>query len=104
MINMQEKIKYHEIMALGFKEEICNDNVYFKEHGFKYAIITLTLRTHIYLEWDKATQLTEMIRVNRDDKILKRMPIKNLDHLKEMIDFFSDKPVSQDYNAYTTAC
>ena len=101
---MQERIKYHEIMSLGFKEEFCHDDVYFREHGFQYSIITLTLRTHIYLEWAKETQKAEMIRINKDDKILKKMPIKNLDHLKEIIDFFSDKPIGQDYSAYTTAC
>ena len=38
---MQEQIKYHEIMSLGFKEEFCYDEVYFRENGFQYAIIYL---------------------------------------------------------------
>ena len=101
---MQERIKYHEIMALGFKEDECEDNVYFKEHGFKYAIISLKLTKYIYIDWAKETKLAEMVRINKEDNVMKRMPIKNLDHLKEIIDFFSDKSTGQDYSAYTTAC
>ena len=50
---MQEQIKYHEIMSLGFKGDFCNNEVYFRENGFQYAIITLKLIKNIYIDWDK---------------------------------------------------
>ncbi len=89
----QEKIRYKDVIDLGFKEQICSDNVYFNEFGFKYAIITKYLTKKIYLDWVKETQLCEIIRINnkRDFHIIKRSPIKNLTHLKEIIDFFSDE-------------
>jgi len=98
---MQQKIKYSEIMSLGFKEEETSDKIYFKEFGFPYCIITLKLTKKIYLDWAKETQLCQMVRI-KDTKncdILKRMPIKDLQHLKEIIDFFSDKKVEKfDYS------
>lgn len=36
------KIDYSEIMNLKFKEELIDDKNYFNQHGFQYAIITLT--------------------------------------------------------------
>ena len=102
---MQEEIKYHEIMSLGFKEEFCYDEVYFRENGFQYAIITLKLTKNIYIDWDKRTQLAEMIRLDKDYvHIKKKMPIRDLLHLKEIVDFFSDKVITQNYNTFQTAC
>ena len=102
---MQERIKYHEIMSLGFKEEFCHDDVYFREYGFQYVITTLKLTKYIYLDWDKATQFVKMVRLNKDlVHIEKEMLIKDLTHLQDMIYFFSDKKVSQDYNPYAAAC
>ena len=102
---MQERIKYHEIMSLGFKEEKCHDDVYFKEYGFQYAITTLKLTKYVYLDWDKVTQFVKMVGLNKDlVHIEKEMLIKDLIHLQDIIDFFSDKPIDQDYSAYTTAC
>ena len=46
-----------------------------------------------------------MIRLDKDYvHIKKKMPIKDLLHLKEIIDFFSDKVITQNYNVYPTAC
>jgi len=86
----QEKINYSEIMALGFSEEECSDDVYYKQYGYAYCQITLKLTKRIYLDWAKETQLCEMVRIDspKTCNIKKRMPIKNLAHLKEMINFF----------------
>ena len=88
----QEKINYKEVMDLGFTEEFIGDDIYFKEHGFEYSIITKKLTKKVSLDWVKDTKLCEMVRVdnNRDSNIKKRMKIKNLDHLKEIVYFFSD--------------
>lgn len=89
----QEKINYGVIMALGFEEETISDNVFFNEYGFDYTHITLKLTKKIYLDWAKETQLCELIRMTKPKTgdIGKRMPIKNLEHLKEIINFFSDE-------------
>ena len=90
---IQEKINYDEIMSLGFNEEIVDDKVYEAEHGYSYAIIHKDLTKRIYLEWWKDTKLCDMVRMDSPKKcnVLKRMPIRNLEHLKEIINFFSDE-------------
>ena len=89
----QEKIKYHIIIDLGFTEEIVKDETYFKQFGYDYCIINFNLTDKIYLEWTKETQLCELIRVDDPKKgnILKRIPVNNIEELKYIIDFFTDK-------------
>jgi hypothetical protein len=101
----QEQIDYADVIALGFTEEPCEDGVYFNIYGFKWCIITLELTEVIYLDWAKETRLCKMVRLdnNIDNNVVKEMPIKNLEHLKEMIDFFSDKKQYK-YDSMTSAC
>ena len=90
---MENKIKYETIKDLGFTEVEEYDQVYFLEYGFPYTIIQLFLTDLIYLEWAKETQLCELIRVDsiEEQNILSRMPIKDLEHLIGLINFFVDK-------------
>jgi hypothetical protein len=87
----QEKIKYSDIMNLGFKEVQCNDSVYEKEHGFPYCIITKKLTKVIYLDWQKDTKLCMMVRLYnvKTGDIAAQLPIENLAHLNVVIDFFT---------------
>lgn len=85
---MQEEIKYSDIMSLGFKEEECNDSVYFNEYGYQYCITTINLTKRIYIDWEKSTRLCEMVRTDKKNNILSRMPINDLDQLKTIVDFF----------------
>lgn len=99
----QEKIKYSEVIDLGFTEEVQSDNVYFNEYGFDYCIITKDLTKNIYLDWAKETQLCKMVRIDspKHCNIKAELPIRNLDHLKEIINFFSDEVKHEvDYTRY----
>lgn len=89
----QEKIKYSEIIALGFTEDMQSDEVYFNEYGFDYCIITKELTKTIHLDWAKETQLCKMVRVDspKTGNVKAELPIRNLEHLKEIINFFSDE-------------
>ena len=89
----QEKINYGEIMGLGFIEEIQNDKVFYAEHGFEYTIITFDLTKKIYLDWEKETKLCKMVRIDSHKKgnVKSEMPIKDLENLKTMINFFTGK-------------
>lgn len=87
----QDKIKYSEIIALGFTEEIVQtDKVYFDQYGFHYALVMRQLTDTIQVYWKKETQLCEMLRVNEDGDVLGRIPIRNRLQLVELIAFFSD--------------
>lgn len=87
----QEKINYSEIMALGFTEEKHHDSVYEAKHGYSYCIITLQVSKKIYFDWEKETKLCKMVRLSKPKTgdIGAELPIKNLDHLKEIINFFT---------------
>jgi len=91
----QEKINYDEIMALGFNEQVENDSVYEAQNGYPYSVITKDLTKRLSLDWEKETKLCSMIRVDKKKghNIVAELPIMNLEHLKEIIDFFClDKP------------
>jgi len=90
---IQEKINYDEIMALGFTEEISEDKSYYAEHGYEYAIINKDLTKKIYLDWTKETKLCEMVRLDspKTGNIKARLPIMNLQHLKDLVNFFSNE-------------
>ena len=97
----QEKINYDKIMSLGFTEEIASDSVYEAEHGYPYAIIHKDLTKKIYLDWQKDTKLCELVRIDspKTCNIIKRMPIRDFEHLKEIVNFFSnDKEQVFDYS------
>lgn len=98
----QEQIPYNEIIRLGFEVETDSDKVYFDEYGFDYCIITKHLTKKIYLDWAKETRLCEMVRLNntRDNNIMARMPIKNLEHLEEIISFFCDEKQPKTTNSF----
>lgn len=97
----QEKIKYCDVMALGFETEVSPDSVYFNEYGFEYEIITKQLTKTLYIDWAKETQLAELIRSCKKQKDVKaKLPIKDLEHLKELVNFFDDS-VKTEFD-YTT--
>lgn len=86
----QEKIKYRDIIGLGFTEEMQNDTVYKSIYGYPYTIITKDLTQNIYLDWAKETQLCKLVRIDNpeDCNVMAEMPIRNLKHLEEIIWFF----------------
>jgi hypothetical protein len=96
MIHEQQKIKYKDIMDLGFSEEVCHDGVYLNEHGFDYCIITKYLTKKIYLDWAKETKLVELVRVDcpRENNIVAKMPVTSLEQLKQLIKFFTDEKLT----------
>ena len=86
------EIWYSDIMALGFTEDLQHDEVYLAQYGYPWSIITLDLTNKIYLNWEKETQHAEMIRLNnrKDCSIVSRLPIRDIDHLNEIVRFFTD--------------
>ncbi len=86
----QEQINYSDIIDLGFDTEQVDDKVYYNKYGFQYEIITFKINSKIYIDWSKETRLCQIVRVNKDQDIKNRKPIKNLEDLETIIDFFKN--------------
>ena len=88
----QEKIMYSDIISLGFTEQPVEDNIYFQQYGFQYSIIQYQLTKKIYLEWAKETQLCKIVRIDgkKYQNILATQNIKDLNQLKQIINFYTD--------------
>lgn len=88
----QQKIKYRDVMDLGFKETYCNDKVFKDELGYDYKIVELKLTKKISIDWNIETRLCELLRVNnnRECDVKGRYPIKDLEELKRIIEFHKD--------------
>jgi hypothetical protein len=84
---MHKQIQYNKIMELGFKEEFHPDSVYFNQNGFDYSIISKDLTKRISLDWEKDTKLCWLYRTDKHT-IVKRVPVVDLEHLEDIIDFF----------------
>jgi len=85
------KIKYIDVIELGFKERLEDDSAYFAEYGYEYAIIDKHLTELIYLEWEKETQLCKLVRIDglEEMNIVGQIDIRDLEHLNQVIQFFS---------------
>lgn len=89
----QQQIDYHHIMSLGFTEQIADDSVYVNEFGYDYAIITKWLTKKIYLDWTKDERICNLHRIDspKTCNILATMQIKNLKHLQQIINFYTNQ-------------
>lgn len=89
---MAERVRFNDIKDLGFKATECYDRIYLEEYGFEYIIYTLDLTNKIYVDWARETGLCELIRIDspKECNIKKRVVIENIDHLKRIIDFYTD--------------
>ena len=87
----QEQIDYNEIIKLGFNVDVQDDKVYFNRYGYDYCIITKDLTKKIYIDWEKETRLCTLTRINspKNGSIEAEFPVQNLQHLKEIINFFT---------------
>lgn len=87
----QERIRYKDVLDLGFNVSEVSDENYFNEFGFGYEIVTKNLTDLIYLDWEKETGFCFLVRIDglEEGNIVAKRPIKNLDHLKDTVSFFT---------------
>ncbi len=100
-----EKIKYKDVINLGFEIEGCSDHVYFNEHGYQYEIITKELTDLIQIQWHKETKDCIITRHDKDYNVLNSRQIISLEDLKNTIDFFCNEKTedSNEFNPYLYA-
>lgn len=85
---MENKIKYGDIMQLGFKEKLQNDSIYEYEFGFTYAIIQFKLKNKCILDYAKETQRCRLIKIDKDHNILESKENLELKEVQFLIKFF----------------
>lgn len=81
----QEPIFYQDILDLGFEVETSSDEVFFKQHGYPYAVYTKQINPNLLIDWDQPTRFCEILLLDDEFTILDRCPIKNLAHLKALL-------------------
>jgi hypothetical protein len=86
----QKKIRYKEIIDLGFEIIGGNCNVFFETYGYPYNIYKIFLTKKIYIQWHQDSRTCEMFRINSQNEadIKARWEIKDLTELKRIIKFF----------------
>lgn len=89
----QEEIKFKDIMDLGFKEEFVHDQVFYEQYGFVYSIVKIQLTDVIQIYWSKTDRTCQLTRIDNpeDGNVKRRANLKNLDEVKDLINFFIDK-------------
>ena len=84
----QQPINYKDVIALGFLRQQETDHVFFNQYGFDWFIVDMKLQKGLRASWDCNSRLVELIRYDKEQTILGRMPIKDLEHLKETLAFY----------------
>jgi hypothetical protein len=87
----QKEIWYKDIKRLGFKIEESPDKVYFDQYGFPYSVVYINLTKHVSIEWEQETRLCRMLNCDKEGNIIGNIPIQDLAHLEQMIEFFKGK-------------
>ena len=87
----QNKIDYKTVIDLGFEREDIKDNVFFKQYGFNWFIVTKKLTKKIYLDWDCTTRTVTLKRIHEDHNIIGSLNIESSQELEDIIKFFTNK-------------
>lgn len=82
------EINYSDVIKLGFKRQDVNDNVFFRQFGYGYFIVTLKISNQIYFDWDCNDRTVKLIRVDNQQNIKGIIEVENLKHLVKLLDFF----------------
>lgn len=93
-----EQIDYADMIKLGFKVEIINDNIFFNKNGYGYKIVTKKLTQNIYIGWDIETKLCKLVRINKEQTIKAELPIENWNQLVDIVEFFEGSGKMEDEN------
>ena len=82
------EINYSDVIKLGFKRQDVNDNVFFRQFGYGYFIVTLKISNQIYFDWDCNDRTVKLTRVDKEQTIKGIIEVQDLKHLVELLTFF----------------
>lgn len=82
------EINYSDVIKLGFTRQDLNDNVFFKQYGFGYFIVSLKINNQIYFDWDCNDRTVKLVRVDKEQTIKGAIEVQDLKHLVELLTFW----------------
>jgi hypothetical protein len=86
-----KRIWYADIIDLGFNVEECKDNVFERQYGFPYKIITKKLTKNIELCYCQEDGTCEVIRSNKDGDKLGGIAIATIEGVAAFVEFYKKK-------------
>lgn len=81
-------IDYKTCLDLGFKHIHLGDQLFIDQYGFDWFTLDMKVMKKLWFTWDCNTRLVTLIRGTQKN-LRAETPIYNLEHLKQMIDFFT---------------
>jgi hypothetical protein len=109
---MQKPIDYKDFINLGGVRDESGCPVFQKQFGYSWFWADIELGKGYIAHWDCVDRLVE-IQKTKKGSILSRLPVKDLDHLKELVAFFTGNQKDEEkeevemktpINHYANAC
>jgi hypothetical protein len=86
-----KRIWYADIIELGFSVDECKDNVFEREYGYPYRIITKKLTKNISIEYRQPEGTCRVYRTNKDGYVLGEIELDDIESIKVFIEFYKEK-------------
>lgn len=97
---MKEKVKYSDLIKLGFERYEMNDRAFFDENGYDDFIMEFKIK-NIWFVWFPEEKTVYMRHIKKHD-ILASMELAKIEQVRLFIEFFKAKDNTQfklkDYN------
>lgn len=84
----EQPINYKDVIDLGFLRQQETDHVFFNQYGFDWFIVDMKLQKGLRASWDCNSRLVELIRYDEEKSIKGRMPVIDLQDLKDKLAFY----------------
>lgn len=85
------KIRYQDVIDLGFRHIEDSNEVWRKEKGFEYFRVEYKLTKRQFIEWDVEDRTCTVIRIDKDYNILHKWTLPDLETVKHIISLFSKR-------------
>lgn len=84
------KLKYKEVIALGFVRNEVNDSVYFDTHGVQYIITQMQFKYNkcdYIFDWCQRERTVKLMKCDKQGRILISHMVQSIEQLKILIEW-----------------
>lgn len=86
------KIKYKELIDLGFERIDDHDNVWFNEFGYEYFRVEYRLSKRNAMDWDVQKQTVRLMRFEKDGySIIEEREMESIKEIQDIIKMFGKR-------------